>query len=218
MPETAEKTGALPNSDRRQLRELLPRIMSDSMRDFKTLDVAPGVAWMKLKLIGWKCLTIPILGYVYGTVNSEGFRFVPSLNKKLHTLPGLDFLYDLEGWHKADLALVCAISLLFFVCYCLPKLLRIQLMKNPELYDEAWKSKSVETFLVIVGTIIVLCDAAIFYAGLTKITWGSSGFSFYALFITGAFGTGLFIYAFVTVCLQDELSKLKKGKVCHERV
>lgn len=146
----------------------------------------------RLKYILWRIVTLAAFGGVYITIVAEGYRIlIPTLSKKIFTLPFLGFLRQFEDAHRIDLAIVMSVILMFSVVFLWEKLLD-RFVFNAHERLSSYSRREADTafaehqFFFIVGVVILVCDALLFYFGVSNLSWGG-GFSFTAVIATAAY-------------------------------
>lgn len=146
----------------------------------------------RIKYVLWRIATIAAFAGVYITVVAEGYRIlIPTLSKKIFTLPFLGFLRQFEDAHRIDLAIVMSVILMFSVVYLWERLLEQFVFNAHERlsivsHREADTVFAENQFFFLVGVVILVCDGLLFYFGVANLSWGG-GFSFTAVIATVAY-------------------------------
>jgi hypothetical protein len=173
------------------------------------LSVALVAAY--LRHWAWTIFKIVVFGVLYCYLISEGLRFlIPALGTKLWKLPGLAFLRDFEETHKLDLAPFFAIVLLIAVFYLWCRLLEGWVFPDSALEDLGRHPGRYRLFITILGSVVLCCDACLFYVAMCKMGWKGTVLSLSALLATAAYVACLIFVSFVSVTLHKSITDLKK--------
>ncbi len=162
------------------------------------------VLWaLYLKLLAWELVTKGLLGIVYYVLIAEGMRQVlPVLGTKLSKIPGLGILNEYEGLHKLDLAHVLSIMVLLIAWILWRILLLAWLSHEPEQNEFGWKPRRHQELVTILGAVMLITDAALFYYAMADLSWNGSWFSITALFATAGYVTILIFVTFYSITLS----------------
>jgi hypothetical protein len=172
--------------------------------------LAVFIAWFKLW--GFKLVKL-LIGIGYVAVIGEGLRMVvPALGIKLYKLPLLGALRQYQGWHDLDLALFAGMLLFALSSWIWCALLETWLYDNTALQVTDRAAAKYEKFLGVLGSIILLSDACLFYRAMTFVGWGAKSFSHSAALCTLAYLAVLVAVCVVSVNLKRNYLSLKRGR------
>lgn len=166
-------------------------------------------AWFKL----W-CFRVvkALIGAGYTVVITEGLRtVVPALGMKLYSMPFLGSLRDFEGWHELDLAPFAAVLIFLFSSSLWCSLLEAWLYDDSSLQATGRCPVRYQQCIRVLGVIILLADACLFYRALTFAGWSGNAFSTTALFSAMAYLAILVSVCMVSVNLKRHYLSLKRG-------
>lgn len=167
------------------------------------------LAWIRLWCFG---VVKFLIGVGYVAVIAEGLRIVvPALGMKLYKLPLLGTLKDYEGWHRLDLALFAGILLFALSSSIWCELLDRWLFSDSASEPSGPSTANYEKCLVIVGSVILIADACLFYRAMTFVGWGGGPFSFTALLCTLAYVAVLVAVCMTSVNLKRKYLSFKCG-------
>ena len=163
-----------------------------------------------MKYLAWIVLTKIPLGFIYINIIAEGLRMlVPPLGQKLHRIPGLAALAQYEETHKLDLAPLFAMFLLVGVFYLWSRLIQLWIEADRGAYVD-WLGDRETTLVLLLGAVILLADAILFYVAMAEFSWGSM-FSLTALIATAAYVAVLIFVSYVSVNLHNDIIYIKEG-------
>lgn len=170
----------------------------------------------RLKYWLWAVVTKSIITFVYLAVISQGLRYVlPELGMRLYKIPGFAFLQHYKMTYRLDLAYVFALVPLVgaWVLWHF----NLQAFLAPERFaalaaDRQWNVERARRVVLTMGAIIIIADAACFYAAFVLTSWGGSKFSAGALLATTAYVTILGFVTFVSMYLGETVNSLKKDQ------
>lgn len=174
------------------------------------------VSWAEMRYWTFQIASKGALLILYLSIIAEGLRIsLAVLGKPLHKLPGCSALYNYEMTHKLDLAMIAAIMLLFVIWRAWKHILLRWTEWEPSQSSSADEVAFVRAnrrnvLITIVGWVVILGEAGLFYSALAEMTWGSRGFSF-----TAAIGTAVYIAVLVFIThhgieMRRELDELRR--------
>lgn len=153
-----------------------------------------------------------LIGLGYVVVITEGLRMVvPALGMKLHNMPLLGALKTFEGWHDLDLAPFAAVLIFLFSSSLWCSLLEVWLYDDSSLQATGRCPVRYQQCIRVLGVVILLADACLFYRALTFAGWSGSDFSTTALFSAMAYLAILVSVCLVSVNLKRHYLSLKRG-------
>jgi hypothetical protein len=134
----------------------------------------------KLKVILLKVVSMLFLLLICSTVISQGLRSINSaFTWKLAKLPGLRFLAQFEGWHRIDIATVCAVGLLLVEYFVLITALRYYLVPGAMRSENPsnWNPENDRTLTWIGFVALTLGETLLFFVGVMgdESGWDSAG-------------------------------------------
>lgn len=153
----------------------------------------------------WKLITIAVLGPIYCSVIAEGLRMlVPALGQKLHKLamPGFAVLGQYQETRRLDLAILFAAFLLIAVWWLWEQVLRILLGTDRVFQDSGWNADVYKRLVLILGVVVLVADASLFYIAMVQMGWGGTRFSLAALLATAAYVAVLVFVSLVSLNLS----------------
>lgn len=176
----------------------------------RTLRLAMVVALVKV----WAfrgCKALVGLGYI--VMISEGLAMVvPALGIKLYRMPFLGSLREYEGWHNLDLAFPAAALLFLLSSFIWSTLLEIWIYGGSTEQVIGRRSDRYEQCLGVVGGIILLADACLFYRAMGLAGWNGDMVSPSALLSTLAYVAVLVAICMTSVNLKRKYLSLKCGE------
>lgn len=168
--------------------------------------------WAYSKYWFWNIATKSALGIVYLALISQGLRYVlPDIGLRIYRLPGLAFLEYFEATYRIDLAHVFAVVPLISAWMLWHWNLEMYL--RPEAFARhfrGWDIERMKRVILTMGIIIILGDAALFYASFALSGWGRATFSLPALIATSVYVTVLGFVTFVSLYLAESIDTIRK--------
>ena len=168
----------------------------------------------RLDFWAWVIFTKSLVTFVYLAIISQGLRYVlPEMGMKLYKVPGFAFLQNYKLTYRLDLAYVFSVVPLMSAWI----LWHFNLMAflAPQRFERmaaslGWEVDRFQRAVQVMGAIIILADAALFYASFVLGSWGGSKFSAGAILATVAYVAVLAFVTFVTQFLSQIVTNLKK--------
>ena len=174
---------------------------------FDSIAASFQLIFLQWKIILFNTAVLPLLGVVYWTIIAAGGRMLaPILATKLYKVPvpGLfAWMRHYVTWRDIDIANVLALIVLGVVW------LAAGLMMHIHVYGSFRKKGANESFLrgfvLTAAPVLILADAAIFYASLGEVggIFGNQRFSVSQLIMTILYTAVLMFFAFVEVLLEN---------------
>lgn len=159
------------------------------------------------KVIVFNLAVLPGLGLIYWTVNSVGLRLsVPVLATKLYKLPLPHFsrLGNYHGLRDLDLANIAALGMLVLVWIFTVLILHIVVRGGLKIgkINPDFTAK----FVLTVGFILIVVDAATFFHGIGEQAGllSGGGVSLMQILLTIAYTTVIFALAFLHLICEPE--------------
>src|ERR1051326_126135 len=153
----------------------------------------------------WKAITIAVLGPIYCLVIAEGLRMlVPALGQKLHKLPlpGCSIFAQYQETRRLDLALFLSIFLLVAVWWLWEQVLKVFLSTETAILTSGWNPDAYKRLVMILGAVVLVADAALFYIAMVQMGWGTTRFSLAALLATAAYVAVIVFVSLVSLNLR----------------
>ena len=116
-----------------------------------------------------------------------------------------------EGWHELDLAPFAAVLIFLFSSSLWCSLLEAWLYDDSSLQATGRCPVRYQQCIRVLGVIILLADACLFYRALTFAGWSGNAFSTTALFSAMAYLAILVSVCMVSVNLKRHYLSLKRG-------
>ncbi len=156
----------------------------------------------------WKALTIVVLGPIYCSVIAEGLRLlVPALGQKLHKLaiPGFALCAQYQETRRLDLAIFLALFLLVAVWWLWEQVLKVLLSTDVAFQNSGWNPEAYKRLVLILGVVVLVADAALFYLSMVQMGWGGTRFSLPTLLATAAYVAVIVFVSLVSLNLGKPL-------------
>ena len=153
----------------------------------------------------WKALTIIVLGPIYCSVIAEGLRMlVPALGQKLHKLaiPGFAMFGQYQETRRLDLAIFLALFLLIAVWWLWEQVLKVLLTTDIAFHDSGWNPDAYKRLVLILGVVVLVADAALFYISMVQLGWGGARFSLPSLLASAAYCAVIVFVSLVSLNLR----------------
>lgn len=165
----------------------------------------------RLKYLAWEIFTKLVLGLIYFSIISEGFRIlIPILAERIHRFPGLGWMNDSEALYQIDLAHLMSLFMLIAVWYLWDRILTLWLDAEITFDDLSWNQDNDITFILLLGAVVLGADACLFYLSVSNVSWGGSSFSITAVIATAAYLAVLLFVTYVSIRLRKSLHHFKK--------
>jgi hypothetical protein len=126
--------------------------------------VANSFNW---KSLGFNIMVVPVLGLLYGIVNSQGMRVsIVTLALKLYKipLPGFSYLERIKNIRDLDLAHIFALFMLVAVWILSTAL--VELLLFGVRSDARLNMRANVRLLYCLSAMVLICDVAMFYRGI----------------------------------------------------
>ena len=184
--------------------------MEPNQKPKRTLPLAQVVAFLKL----WAFRAFKgFIGLGYIVIIDEGLAMVvPALGIKLYRMPFLGSLREYEGWHHLDLAFPAAALLFLLSSSTWCTLLEVWMYDRSTDQVIVRRSDRYEQCLRVVGGIILVADACLFYRAMTFAGWGGDVVSATALLSTLGYVAVLVALCVNSVNLKRKYLSLKCGE------
>ena len=156
------------------------------------------------KLVVFNVVALPVLGIIYWTINSIGLRLtIPILATKVYKIPGLSVLRHYRDWRELDLANVTAIVLLLLVWEFSLRMFRLFMRGSVGL--ENVNEQFANSFIPIVGIVLVIIDAVMFYNGIGEQAGflTGDGMSLMQVMLTLAYSAAILAVAFLHTVYEN---------------
>lgn len=161
----------------------------------------------RLAYWSWQIASKLVMGIVYLSIIAEGFRtLVPVVSRKLHRVPMLGWMNNVEGLYQLDMAAVLALFMLIAVCGLWERLLTLWLKEEIGFDGRVRNQNNRNKFVMVLGALVLISDCVLFFVAVNEISWAGSGFSFTALCATTAYVCVLVFSIFVSVNLKEKVA------------
>lgn len=161
-----------------------------------------------VKLWIWNGLSIVVLGITYWAVISEGLRvLLPTLGQRLSKLPipGFSYFGSFEATFRLDLAHGLSIFLFIAMWSLWGLILRYWLGSDLHFRNSGWEDpEAYKRIVLVLGVVILLADALLFYIAMTQMSWSGSNFSFVALIASAGYVAILVFVKLVSLNLSSK--------------
>lgn len=164
-----------------------------------------------LKYWSWQIATKAVLGMIYLAVIAEGFRLLmPPLGQRLYKLPGLGWTRDYEATYRLDLANFFSIFMLIAVWYLWGMILCFWLEVDPFSDKPTTNTDRHKAVVVVLGVVVLVADACLFYAAMTQMGWTGATFSFTAVVATAAYLAVIVFVTYVGINLRKNIADIER--------
>lgn len=170
------------------------------------------LVWAKAMYWTWQIVTKVVLGVIYLAVIAEGLRLVvPALGMRVYRVPGFGALQHYEATYKLDLAMGLSVFMLIAAWALWANILRIWLECGMPERMKNKKGNREKGLILVLGVIVILADAACFFAAMIALGWATSSFSVTALCATCGYVGVLIFVAYTAIILGERVRELKGG-------
>jgi hypothetical protein len=172
--------------------------------------LAAFAATFSLKSFLFSAFILPVLGLIYWHVNSIGLRMtIPPLAANLYTFFLFAPLADYEGWRDLDYGNVAALFQLSVVWAFTVLMLRIFVYREiPAIKGTQMNEQFVRRFIITVGLVLLVWDAAMFYRGICDYGgFGENEVEVMPVIATAGYTTAILAVGFLHLILKHPVTR-----------